>query len=118
LIGLAANNTRLRQLVTIAAQNAYWGHWKAPRKYGMALLWNCIVPLSSHLYGCFPGSKLGMVNDVPKGVALEWASWCRSPHYFFDSSRTSVNNFSNLHVPLTAYSFDDDWYAGMHPVKP
>ena len=39
------------------------------------------LPGSPRLLGYFPGSRLGFGEDLPPGVAIEWASWCRHPRY-------------------------------------
>ena len=39
------------------------------------------LPAVTKLLGYFPGSRLGFGEDLPAGVATQWASWCRRPRY-------------------------------------
>lgn len=63
------------------------------------------------MLGYLPGA-LGIGEDLPAGVALEWASWCRTPGYLagegFEGRRAG---FARLDAPVLAYGFDDDGYA-------
>jgi predicted alpha/beta hydrolase len=47
-----------------------------------------------------------MGEDLPQGVALEWARWCRSPEYLGDWS-----GHARLRAPLLAIGFADDPFA-------
>ncbi len=112
LLGLAANNGLLHGLVTVAAQSGYWGLWPRPRRYAMALLWHVAMPGLSHALGYFPASVLRLGEDLPAGVALEWARWCRDPDFLAGRSRReSVRHFGSLAAPILAYSFSDDPFA-------
>lgn len=104
--GLAPNAERLQPAVLIAAQSGYWGHWPSPQKYLYAILWHAWFPAVTRLCGFYPGSRLGGGEDLPKGVMLEWARWCRTPSYLGDWS-----GHASWHGPLLALGFPDDPYA-------
>ncbi|HHP7236846.1 alpha/beta hydrolase family protein, partial [Longibacter sp.] len=74
-VGLAPNAGLLDALVAIASPNAYWGYWPFPQRYGYAALWYAGMPALAHLCGYFPGRALGLGEDLPLGVALQWARW-------------------------------------------
>ena len=105
-LGLAPEARHLAGAVTVAAQSGWWGHWPRPRRWVYALLWHVAMPGLSHLLGYFPSSRLGLGEDLPRGVALEWARWCRSPSYLGDWSGHRA-----LAVPILALGFTDDAYA-------
>lgn len=84
--GMAENINKIESLVTIATQSGYWGHWPAKQRYQFAALWYGIMPLLSHTMGFFPAKKLGLGENLPKGVALQWASWGRNTDYMGDYS--------------------------------
>jgi predicted alpha/beta hydrolase len=42
---------------------------------------NLLLPITSKIWGYVP-AKLGLGEDLPKGVTLEWAKWCKTPNYF------------------------------------
>mgnify|MGYP006280031375 CR=1 FL=1 len=104
--GLAPNAGLLDAVVAIAAPNAYWGHWPFPERYGYAALWYAGMPVLSHLCGYFPGRALGLGEDLPRGVALQWARWSRRPEYSGDAGA-----HGDISLPILALSFSDDAFA-------
>jgi predicted alpha/beta hydrolase len=63
--------------------------------------------ISGVLFGYFPGKKLKVMRDLPKGVVYEWANWCRNPNGLFDQYPDS--NFRKLRIPILVISFSNDW---------
>jgi predicted alpha/beta hydrolase len=92
--------------VTVAAQSGWWGHWPRPQRYRLAFFWYLVMPLVTRLFGYFPSGRFGLGEDLPAGVALEWARWCRSPDYLGDWS-----GHRRLAIPLLSVGFDDDTFA-------
>lgn len=105
-MGLASNAHLLRALVTVGAQSGWWGHWPLPRRWAYALLWHVAVPAATSAAGYFPARRLGLGEDLPAGVAREWAEWCRSPQYLGDWS-----GHRRFAAPILAWSFTDDPFA-------
>ncbi len=66
------------------------------------------LPLLSHLFGYLPWSRLGGADDVPKGVALEWARWCRNRKYILGDESLPLERYSRFSAPVLAYSIEDD----------
>lgn len=118
LIGLAPNCDRVDAVVMVAAQTGYWKHWPSRQRLRLGALWHLGMPLLSTMFGYFPSKVVGLGEDLPKGVALEWASWCRHPRYLFGSGDTlDLSRYCTLTMPLLAYSFEDDTYAPRPSVK-
>jgi predicted alpha/beta hydrolase len=111
-LGLAPNAGRLHAIATIAAQSGWWGHWPRGERWKYALLWHAVMPPVTHALGYFPFRRLGVGEDLPKGVALEWARWCRSPEYLGDWSGHAA-----LRAPLLAIGFSDDPFAPREAVE-
>jgi len=111
LVGLLPETSKVSALVTVGAQSGDWRLWPLPSRLAMALLWYGVVPGVTHAVGYLPGA-LGIGEDLPAGVALEWASWCRTRGYLagagFEDRRAG---FARLAAPVLAYGFDDDGYA-------
>ena len=105
-LGLAPGAGALAGAVTVAAQSGWWGHWPRPRRYALTLLWYAGMPLLAHALGYFPSRRLGLGENLPRGVALEWARWCRSRDYLGDWS-----GHARLAIPMLALGFDDDTFA-------
>lgn len=112
LVGLVPNNDKITAMLTIAAQSGYWGLWPFPRLYLMALLWYGFMPLATSLFNYFPAKRLGLGEDLPGGVAKQWARWCRHPDYIVDQDgRPMRKYFKAFKGPIMSYSFDDDRFA-------
>jgi predicted alpha/beta hydrolase len=105
-LGLAPGAEGLRTAVTVAAQSGWWGHWPAPARYRYAALWFALMPGITRALGYFPARRFGLGEDLPRGVALQWARWCRSPRYLGDYS-----GHRELRFPILALGFADDAYA-------
>lgn len=69
----APNASMLHQMVYIGPHTGYWGDYRAPWKWPMALVWHVLMPLIARLCGYFPGASLGLGDDFPLRFALQWA---------------------------------------------
>ncbi|HEY7840640.1 MAG TPA: hypothetical protein VIC61_03650 [Gammaproteobacteria bacterium] len=105
-LGLAPNAGSVRRIVTVGSQIGYWGLWPAPVRYKYALLWYGVMPVLARVAGRFPSKLFGLGEDLPRGVALEWASWCRSPDYL-----GTWDGHGAIRAPLLGVCFSDDIYA-------
>lgn len=103
--GLADRAGCFDRLFLVAAQSGYWGHWPPPRNYlfraGLALM-----DATTRLVGYLPARRFGFGEDLPKHVALEWFSWCRSPDYLGD-----YRGHRAFAVPIHSLGFTDDGLA-------
>ncbi len=118
IIGLVPNNARISALLAVAAQSGYWGLWDGPRKYFMALVWYVLIPSLTRIYSYLPGKRFGLGENVPAGVALEWARWGRNPHYIVDERGQPLrDHFRTFAAPMLVYSFEDDPYAPKRTVE-
>ncbi|PEN12235.1 alpha/beta hydrolase [Longibacter salinarum] len=105
-VGMIPNAPQVDAVVVVAAPNAYWGHWPSPQRYGYAALWYAGMPMLSRACGFFPGRALGLGEDLPKDVALQWARWSRRPEYVGEYAGHAA-----FDRPIFAYSFTDDAFA-------
>jgi len=119
LMGLVRNNHKVTALLAIAAQSGYWRLWDPPgRRYFMCVFWYVILPVLTSLFSYFPGRRIEMGEDVPAGVALQWATWGRNPNYIIDQHGQPIReHFRTFSVPLLAYSIEDDTDAPRRTVE-
>jgi len=92
----------------MSAQSGYWKLQGGMERYKNILQVNLLIPVLSRVFGYFPWSKLASGEDLPKGVALEWAKWCRNPLYLLGDKTLPLERFENFKAPVLAYSFEDD----------
>lgn len=108
--GLLPNTAKISAMTTFSSQSGYWkmqGGWQKP-----AVLFHMYVtfPLLSHVFGYMPWSKVASSEDLPKGVALDWARWCRHPGYLRGDTHLPLARYGEFNAPVLAYSFaDDNW---------
>lgn len=96
----------------VTAQSGWWGHWPGIRRPAMWALWHLLIPGLAAPLGRFPMRLAGGGEDLPSGVAREWAAWGRSPGYLFDARHgLDLSGYARLAIPLRSYAFDDDAFA-------
>lgn len=111
IVGLLPEPERVDRLVAVAAQSGDYRLWPLPSRLAMAALWYGVIPGVTRAVGYLPGA-LGVGEDLPPGVALEWAAWCRTPGYLVGGAGSARRaGFERLRAPLLAFGFDDDPYA-------
>jgi predicted alpha/beta hydrolase len=107
LLGLCPRAPTLSGAVLVAAQSGYWKMWSGPARALMWTWWRA-MPRLVRATGYLPMQALKQGENVPKGVALEWAQWGRHPRYLMSSP---VAHHDALTIPLLAYLIEDDRYA-------
>jgi predicted alpha/beta hydrolase len=102
----------------VASQSGHWRHWDGLWRVVMAGMWWAVVPALASTVGYLPLRALGQGEDVPKGVALEWARWGRHPEYILPHARARGGAaFARYDGPLRAYAIADDAYAPAAAVR-
>ncbi len=112
VLGLAHNNDLVSAVVTVASQSGYWRFWPWNLRYVIFVFWYMVIPLLTTLFARFPSKFVGMGEDLPAGVAFQWASWGRDPDYILGkNSLTSKDNFSQFTGSWLSYSLENDFFA-------
>jgi predicted alpha/beta hydrolase len=110
-LGLLPRPERITAALTVGSQSGYWRNWPAP--FGLAWMWGAThigMPLIPRLFGYFPGSRLGLGEDLPTGVMIEWASWCRNPKYLVGALGVE-REYARFKAPIRLYAISDDRFA-------
>ena len=110
-VGLAPNNDQIARALLVAAQAGYWRLFHAPEKYRVYAILRLVGSPVARLLGYVPG-KLGIGEDLPRDVFLEWTSWVMKPRYFFDDATLqALENFPRFRGALRAICLTDDPWA-------
>jgi predicted alpha/beta hydrolase len=110
-LGLLPNNTRVSRALFVAAQIGYWRLFPFPENWRIFVLLRLVAPPITHAFGYLPG-KLGIGEDLPRDVFLEWAGWCMKPRYLFDDATLdTLTNYPKYRGALRAIGLDDDKWA-------
>ena len=107
-LGMIDNADRVDAMVGVSAQSGYWGVQGGSEPAKVRFLVTVVMPFMSHLVGYFPWSWFASAADLPKGVALEWARWCRSPNYLLDDHTLPLDRYRSFAAPVLSFSIDDD----------
>ncbi len=115
--GLLPNPERIHAALTVGSQSGYWRHWPLP--FGRAWMWGAAhigMRITPHLLGYFPGSRLGLGEDLPAGVLAEWGEWCRHPRYLVGTLGVE-KEYARFQAPIRLYAITDDAFAPPRAVE-
>jgi predicted alpha/beta hydrolase len=108
-LGVTPGIERYAAALFVGAQSGYWRHWSGAERAGMWFLTHALLPSVSSAVGFFPMKLLGQGEDLPGGVAIEWAGWCRDPRYA--AGAVGPQGYARLAAPIRSYWVSDDRYA-------
>ena len=110
-LGLLPNNTEVSRALLVAAQAGYWKLMTSPERYRVFVMLNFVGLPLTRLLGYAPG-RMGLGEDLPKDVFLQWVDWVMSPHYLFDDRALGgLKNFPKYHGAMRAICLSDDPWA-------
>lgn len=114
--GLLPKPERIAAALVVGSQSGYWKNWPLRGRLWMWPVTHLLLPAIARGLGYFPSSRLGFGEDLPAGVAVEWASWCRQPRYLVDALQAHAA-FARFASPLRAYAITDDPFAPASAVQ-
>ncbi len=98
----------LSAAVTVASGVGYWKENAYPLRRYSWWLWHVIAPLATALFDYFPGKRLRMVGDLPRGVMDQWSRWCKNPEYAVGVEGADLReSYRKVTLPLLSLSFTD-----------
>jgi predicted alpha/beta hydrolase len=107
-LGMIENADRIDAMVSVSAQSGYWAVQGGREPLKVRLIVTVVMPALSRLMGYFPWHWFASGADLPRGVALEWARWCRDPKYLLGDETLPLERYRSFSAPVLAYSIDDD----------
>jgi predicted alpha/beta hydrolase len=118
ILGLTRHSQNIGAFLAVAAQSGYWRHWDVRHWPKLLFTWYLLVPLTTALFGHVPGALIGG-QTLPKTAALDWARWCRCPHYLCDDDGKPLRPFfSRITCPVLFLAMADDHvYAPLRAVR-
>lgn len=112
LVGLSPLTAKVDLLVMVAAQTPYLENYKGIfRQLKLRYFWYFLIPFFTKLFGFFPAKKLGLFEDLPAGVARQWARWAKTKSYLFEEFPEERERFAALQQHALMVSFTDDRIA-------
>lgn len=113
MIGLLPNHHRVARLVGVAASSGWFQGmrpaFRLKARFGMRL----VLPLGTRLTGYGTTALLGLGENLPAGVALQWARWCARGGYATNAVRHQPEKdfHAQVRTPVTVLHAEDDEIA-------
>lgn len=108
ILPFVPGHERVEKMITVATGSGYWRENAAPLRRRVWFLWFLVAPLAVRLFGYFPGRRLGMVGDLPRGVIEQWRRWCLNRDYAAGVEPGARERYAAVRVPIVSLSFSDD----------
>lgn len=70
---LAPRARQADRMLLVGAQHAHWRDYVRKERLRMVWRWHVVMPIVTAVVGYFPGRRLGWLEDLPRGVAFDWA---------------------------------------------
>jgi predicted alpha/beta hydrolase len=118
ILGMSPLSENVDRFITIGAQTPYLKNFDGGfNRLKLIFFWHILIPALTRLFGYFPASKLRLFEDLPEGVADQWADWARNKNFLFEELPFMKQRFNALHQDSLMLSFTDDTYAPIGAVK-
>ena len=105
---LLPSRARLAGLINIAVGSGSRRHNMPRIRYTAPLMWHVMAPILCPLFGYFPGSKIGVIGDIPTGAMFQWRRWCLTPDYILTGEPGAREAYASAEYPVLGLTFADD----------
>lgn len=116
-LGGAPNADEQGRVIMVGAHTGYYGDYRPLYRLPMAFAWHGLMPAVTRFVGYFPADRLGLGEDLPAGMALEWAER-RAPDLRKNGPEPAgerrlrlLRHCAALQCPAVAISISDDAFA-------
>lgn len=122
-LGGAPNAAEQARIVLVGAHTGYYGDYRPLYRLPMAFAWHGLMPAITRFVGYFPADRLGLGEDLPAGMALEWAErrrpelWSSGAQPPQQRRRRLLDHCAALQCPAIAISISDDAFATVEGTK-
>ncbi|WP_454816278.1 alpha/beta hydrolase family protein [Labrys neptuniae] len=119
LPGLAGNAACIDRMLTVGAQYAYWPDYARSHRLQLLWRWHVLMPLLTAIYGYFPGRRLGWLEDLPAGIALEWSFRRRRVEDSHPRKEREevLARFAAVSAPILAVTASDDEFGTVPAIR-
>ncbi len=111
VLGFNPNHASLDKIIMVASQSGYWKYYKGMHLPKMWLFWYVLIPAATFLVGYFPAKRIGLFENLPKKMVLEWRKWGKEKNYMMAFEDNTHYFFDKIRIPLLSLSFPNDPYA-------
>lgn len=113
LPGLAPGFDRCAAFLSVGGGYAYYRDYAPGSRVVNILKWHAVMPAITAALGYFPGRRLGWLEDLPAGVAFDWAFRPAQIERSFPKTqrREILARLAAFRGPLLAVAATDDPFA-------
>lgn len=105
---LLPSRERIAGLINIAVGSGAPRHNQPKIRRSAPLLWYVLTPLLCTLFGYFPGTRIGVIGDIPRRAMFQWRRWCLTPDYILSGAPGAREAYASARYPVLALTFSDD----------
>jgi predicted alpha/beta hydrolase len=119
--GFVTNGQLIDRMLLVGAHTGYWRDYARRARPAMYLLWHAMMPTVTQMVGYFPGRKLRLLEDLPAGVAMEWANRRRADFWWnlktangapdIHRIQQALRGFETILATTMALRFSDDSFG-------
>ncbi len=118
LLGIQPAIRGIDGMVGVVSQAGHWRHWSGLARAKVFAFWYVVIPLMTALGSTFPASYLGLGQDLPAGVARQWAEWGRDRDYIRSPTVGPQPQFhDDIRCRLRTYLIEQDDLAPERAVR-
>ena len=121
LLGAAQDARRLSKIVFLGPHTGYWRDYARRWRLPLYLTWHVLMPAATRIFGYFPGKTLGMGEDLPPQVAMDWANRRQPELVRGGNDRRGIaailGMYREVRAPTLALSASDDAFAPPEAAK-
>jgi predicted alpha/beta hydrolase len=111
LLGFAESAVMVDRAVTVGSQLGDYRLWPMPSRLKWAVLVELVLPAIIRTYGYLP-RWVGLGEELPIGVALEWQKWCATRGFFLPYLDSATRaRFAGHTLSMLVYSVEGDDFA-------
>lgn len=113
MLGLLPNHRRVERLVGVASSSGWFAGMRPGYRFIARSVLCGLIPLGVRLKGYAPCSKVGLGEDLPAAVALQWGRWCSAGGYATNAVRENPSQdfHGEIAIPITVFHATDDRIA-------
>lgn len=110
MIGLLPNHRHVSRLVGVAASTGWLRGMRPGFRFKAYFGLRMAVPLGARIKGYAPTAALGLGENLPTRVGLQWGQWCAAGGYATNAvkGRPQHDFHGDIRIPITVFHATDD----------
>lgn len=110
MIGLLPNHHKVARLVGVSASTGWLRGMRPAFRLQARFALRGVIPLGVRFKGFAPTAAIGLGENLPAGVGLQWGQWCSAGGYATNAVRHQPDRdfHAQVRTPITVLHAEDD----------